>query len=186
MHGTGRLTKSVQALVLLIIIILYLVLTRQYAELKTRPFWGNGGSCAVAADPVVSSANAVQPGIFRRSNHQADFSPRPGQDSSSSCAWSVLFQVIYFGFFPWSLLAVPAMSIAFWQAIQRKNREMIFLLTWIFTVFIGFSISKMKAVWYMNPLYPALALLIAMVGYTIIVSLKMRYPASPLLARLQS
>ena len=42
----------------------------------------------------------------------------------------------------------------------------------------------MKVAWYMNPLYPALALLIARVCYTIIIALKNRYPASPLLAPL--
>lgn len=181
--GLGALTKSVQALVPLIIIILYLVLTLQYAELKTRPFWGMVGLALLLPTLWYLPQMLFSPGFFDVAIVKQIFHRVQGKIHRPHVHGPFyFFQVIYSGFFPWSLVAVPAIGIAFWQAIQRKNREMIFLLTWIFTVFIGFSISKMKAVWYMNPLYPALALLIAMVGYTIIVSLKMRYPASPLLA----
>ncbi len=94
------------------------------------------------------------PGFFDVAIVKQIFSPRPGQDSSSHVHGPFyFFQVIYSGFFPWSLVAVPAIGIAFWQAIQRKNREMIFLLTGSSRCSSVSPSRKMKAVWYMNPLY---------------------------------
>ncbi len=146
--GLGALTKSVQALVPLIIIILYLVLTRQYAELKTRPFWGMVGLALLLPTLWYLPQMLFSPGFFDVAIIKQIFHRVQGKIHRPHVHGPFyFFQVIYFGFFPWSLLAVPAIGIAFWQAIQRKNREMIFLLTWIFTVFIGFSISK-KTVWY--------------------------------------
>lgn len=183
--GFGALTKSVQAFVALIIIVLYLILTKQYAELKTRPFWGMLGFALLLPALWYIPQILFSPGFFEVSIVKQIFHRVQGKIHRPHVQGPFyFFSVIYHGFFPWSLLAVPAIGIGFWQAICRKKREMIFLLTWIFTVFIGFSLSKMKVAWYMNPLYPALALLIAMVGYTIITALKNKYPASPLLAPL--
>ncbi len=183
--GFGALTKSVQALVPLVIVVLYLVLTKQLAELKTVPFWGM--VCLAFLLPALWYVPQMMfsPGFFDVAIVQQIFHRVQGRIHRSHVhgPW-YFFQVIYHGFFPWSLLAVPALGMAFWQAIWRKNREMIFLLTWILTVFLGFSVSKMKVAWYMNPLYPALSLLIAVAGYTLIKTLHDEYPTCPLLAPL--
>jgi 4-amino-4-deoxy-L-arabinose transferase-like glycosyltransferase len=57
------------------------------------------------------------------------------------------------------LLLVPFIVIG--SKNQAGIHKYYFLLTWILVVFIGFSIPISKLVWYVYPLYPALALLLA-------------------------
>lgn len=185
--GLGALTKSVQALVPLVIIVLFLLITRQHVELKTRPFWGMVFLALLLPALWYIPQMIFSPGFFDVAIVQQIFHRVQGKIHRPHVHGPFyFFQVIYHGFFPWSLLALPAIGLGFWQAIRRKNREVIFLLTWILTVFFGFSLSKMKVAWYMNPLYPALSLLIATVCYTTITRLKNEARAYPLLAPLAS
>ncbi|MBD3306956.1 hypothetical protein GF339_11070 [candidate division KSB3 bacterium] len=182
--GLGALTKSVQALVPLAILVVYLVLTRQHAEFKTRAFWGMVVLAIGLPGLWYVSQIFLSPGFFEVAIVQQIFHRVQGKIHPTHVHGPFyFFQVIYEGFFPWSVVAVPALGIGFWQAIRRHNTQMIFLLTWILTVFIGFSISKMKVVWYMHPLYPALALLIAAVFFWTFRVLKAD-TARPLLAPL--
>ncbi len=79
----------------------------------------------------------------------------------------VLFYVgvILIGFFPWSILAVPA-GLRIAAAIRdrdapRQHRAIVFLLCWV-GVYVGlFSLAQTKLPNYVTPCYPALAVLVA-------------------------
>ncbi len=177
--GLGALTKSVQALVPLALMVCYLLLARRYTEFRSRPFWGMVGLALLLPALWYIPQIFVSPGFWDVAIVQQIFHRVQGKIHRPHVHGPFyFFQVIYNGFFPWSLTAVPAMVIGIWQARRRKNETMIFLLTWILLVFIGFSFSKMKVVWYMHPLYPALSLLIAAVGYALIhnTATRLHYP----------
>ena len=50
-------------------------------------------------------------------------------------------------------------NVGLYRIFKEKSKNYIFLFIWILLVFVLFSISKSKLVWYIIPIYPALALL---------------------------
>ena len=61
----------------------------------------------------------------------------------------------------WFLLLIPSFFYSFYQAL-KNNKKYVFLLTYALFVFLFFSISHSKLVWYVIPVYPALALICAL------------------------
>ncbi|MBD3366185.1 phospholipid carrier-dependent glycosyltransferase [candidate division WWE3 bacterium] len=59
----------------------------------------------------------------------------------------------------WFLVLIPALVFAVVRVFRRDNR-IVFLSLWAVFVFLFFSAAKSKLIWYIMPLYPALALLI--------------------------
>jgi len=183
--GLGALTKSVQALIPLGIIVLYLILTRQYGEFKSLPFFGMVFLALLIPALWYVPQAFLRPRFVRLAIIRDIILRAQGKIHVRHIHGPLFyFPTVYDGFFPWSLVALPAIGIGLWQAIFRPSsarlrassdglqthdpvwrykKEMGFLLIWIFIIFIGFSLSKMKVVWYMHPLYPALSMLIAAV-----------------------
>ncbi len=56
----------------------------------------------------------------------------------------------------WFLALIPAYPFA----LFKRDRRLVLPLIWSLAVFLFFSVSKSKLVWYITPLYPALSLLI--------------------------
>ncbi len=65
--------------------------------------------------------------------------------------------VILAGFFPWSIF-LPYGAFTIIKKDKEKFRSHLFLLVWILTFFIFFSISRTKLPTYIFPLFPALAI----------------------------
>jgi len=59
---------------------------------------------------------------------------------------------------PWSLFALP-LVLSLWRDGVRVRSEVVYLLVWIVTGFLVFSLSSGKRTIYILPLYPAAALL---------------------------
>ncbi|GIW69598.1 MAG: hypothetical protein KatS3mg101_0345 [Patescibacteria group bacterium] len=59
----------------------------------------------------------------------------------------------------WFVALLAALPVAVYKATQRGG-VYVFLLIWALFVFLFFSIAKSKLVWYVMPLYPALAFLV--------------------------
>jgi len=167
--GLGALTKSFQGLIPLVIIILYLILTQRWEEFKTIPFLGMVFLALLVPAVWYVPQAFLRPDLFKTVILQDLVQRVQGKIHTRHVQGPFFyFQVIYQGFFPWSLVVPPAIGVGFWQAIRRGRREMGFLLIWILTIFVGFSLSKMKVIWYMHPLYPALAMLLAAAFYSFI------------------
>ncbi len=59
----------------------------------------------------------------------------------------------------WFLALLAALPLAVYRAF-KKQRVYVFLLIWSLFIFLFFSAAKSKLVWYVMPLYPALAFMI--------------------------
>ncbi|KKU30755.1 MAG: Glycosyl transferase family 39 [candidate division WWE3 bacterium GW2011_GWA1_46_21] len=64
----------------------------------------------------------------------------------------------------WFVALLGAFPYSLFFAFVRRNRNYIFLLIWGLFMFLFFSVSKSKIVWYMIPVYPALSLIIGAAG----------------------
>jgi 4-amino-4-deoxy-L-arabinose transferase-like glycosyltransferase len=70
-------------------------------------------------------------------------------------------QVLPTDFLPWSLL-LPAALVAGWRLLRgEERRRWIFLIVWVLTTLVFFSVSPAKRTVYILPLYPAVAILTA-------------------------
>jgi 4-amino-4-deoxy-L-arabinose transferase-like glycosyltransferase len=58
----------------------------------------------------------------------------------------------------WFISFVPGFALFVWRSIKRGGKYF-FLLAWFVLVFLVFSISKSKLVWYIIPLYPAVSIM---------------------------
>lgn len=64
------------------------------------------------------------------------------------------------GFFPWSILTIPLLLDLF--RCRREERSPVrYLLVWIMTVLLGFSVAQTKLPSYLLPAYPAVAIVLA-------------------------
>jgi len=69
--------------------------------------------------------------------------------------------VLLVGFLPWSFFLAPVLH-RFWEQRQDAGREeRLFLVVWVATVLVFFSLARNKLSTYILPAYPALALLSA-------------------------
>ncbi|MFA5146776.1 MAG: glycosyltransferase family 39 protein [Candidatus Omnitrophota bacterium] len=74
--------------------------------------------------------------------------------------------IILGGFFPWSVFLPFGFWYIFTKAFTRSSEyrgPILFVLSWFFVIFIFFSISSTKLPTYVFPLFPALALIVAVV-----------------------
>lgn len=71
--------------------------------------------------------------------------------------------VLLADFFPWSLYLVPACVLGYrlWRSRASQHASVIFLLLWIAFMLMFFSLARNKQEYYLLPLYPAAAALVA-------------------------
>jgi 4-amino-4-deoxy-L-arabinose transferase-like glycosyltransferase len=72
------------------------------------------------------------------------------------------FPVVLAGAFPWTIFLIQALSktiVTVWQD-RRKHQTELFLLLWLTSIFLFFSIPQSKTIGYILPILPALALLV--------------------------
>ena len=80
-------------------------------------------------------------------------------------------------FFPWSLLLPFSCLLIFTNSLKEKRKEFIFLLLWLLANFLFFSISKSKRGFYLLPLTPCVALLVAATWNPLINTIKTYLPS---------
>lgn len=84
------------------------------------------------------------------------------------------FANLLYGALPWSVL-IPFALITFWKRVLKLSDKTYFLIFWIASVFIFFSLAAIKRGDYILPLYPALAILIAYYMQTTFFTQKLKY-----------
>jgi 4-amino-4-deoxy-L-arabinose transferase-like glycosyltransferase len=75
--------------------------------------------------------------------------------------WWFFVPVIFIGIFPWAAF-IPA-GRNDWKNLRDGGRSTRFLICWILVVFVFFSLSHSKLPFYILPVFPALAMLMARV-----------------------
>jgi 4-amino-4-deoxy-L-arabinose transferase-like glycosyltransferase len=161
--GLGFLAKGPVAWLPLPLFALHVVRAGGWDRLRSAP-WIAGGLILVAVSGSwfvllglshgweVVSAFLLEENVGRYLG--ADFGPRRGP--------FYYFGVLLGDFFPWSILLPAALWIAF-RRPARERSAAFFLAAWIVLYLGVFSLSYNKQEYYILPLYPAAALLIA--GY---------------------
>lgn len=154
------LSKGLVALVLLGGALLgYTLLNRDRSPWrKLQPIAGPILFLAVAAPwfVAVSLANPEFPRFFFVHEHFERFLTTV--HSREQPGW--YFLAIYaLGAFPWTLLLLPTLYKAWKQGYSARFSPERFLLVWVLSTFVFFSLSSSKMAPYLLPIFPALALM---------------------------
>jgi 4-amino-4-deoxy-L-arabinose transferase-like glycosyltransferase len=82
-------------------------------------------------------------------------------------------------FFPWSLLVPFSCLLVFSKPLREKKKELIFFFLWFLANFLFLSISKSKRGFYLLPLAPGIALLVAATWNPLITTIRTHFPSKP-------
>ncbi|GAK61000.1 glycosyl transferase, family 39 [Candidatus Vecturithrix granuli] len=82
--------------------------------------------------------------------------------------WYFYVAVLYQHYQPWVLFLPFGLSYGVYQSFMKKARGSLLLVVWSIVVFGGFSIAQLRLSWYINPAFPAFALLIGSFFYAIL------------------
>ncbi|MBC7262812.1 MAG: glycosyltransferase family 39 protein [Chloroflexi bacterium] len=160
--GLALMTKSAAALVHYGIITLYLFLSQGPRLFRRAEFWAGLGVSALIGLPWYLYQLVIHGyEFFFRFVILHIFGYASGwQGHTETTPWFYL-GVIRNGF-PVSWLAmIPAAGYGLWQVIYKRGYQWLLLLCWVVVPLILFSAANTRIAWYIQPTYPALALLIA-------------------------
>ena len=172
MSGTS-LTKNWMGIGPLVIVVGYLILSREFTELKRKPFYIMVG-LSLLLPSLWFLPNVIWiPGYFERSFVKNMVGRMTGTTHSkfTQDLWFYA-NILYRYFSPWWQLLFVVLPFSLWKAFAKHEKIFLFLLVWGGVIFGGFSMAKLKLGWYINPVFPPLALLIGASMYGIFVTLQ--------------
>lgn len=120
--------------------------------------WGLLVTLVVAA-PWFIAVSLKHPGFLNYFFIKQQFSRFVANVFDRERPWWFFIPVVLGGLFPW--MAFLPFSRAGWRSLYAGSRADRFLLCWIAVVFVFFSASHSKLPFYILPIFPALAMLIA-------------------------
>lgn len=85
---------------------------------------------------------------------------RAAQDGNAG-DWRFYFGVLRVGLPRWWWLAWPALALVAWHAAYRRDPRALLLLAWAVVPFGMYTLAVTKLPWYILPMYPALAIMVA-------------------------
>ena len=139
----------------------YVFVQRDWARLR-RLHWRAGGAlfAAIAAPwfVAVSMANPEFLGFFFVQEHLERFLTKA--HGHYEPPWYFV-PILLGGLAPWTLVLFAALGPAWSGDREASFRPLRFLLVWVVVVFVFFSLSGSKLTFYIAPIFPALAVLIA-------------------------
>ncbi|GJL65923.1 MAG: hypothetical protein NPIRA05_08940 [Nitrospirales bacterium] len=166
----GAMVKNFHALALpVLLFFMLLVIRRDAAPLKTSSFWA-GASIAVGIlglyyaylgqeffQHYVLKENVLR---MLRVAGDTQSSLLDGYLGKRPIIWYGI--VIWFDFFPWSVLLPSALLLLWKQRMVSDSPREMFLLVWVLGYFLAFSLFPEKHERYLMPMVPGVAV---MVGY---------------------
>jgi len=142
------------------IIVLYIVLTQRWTELK---------SMKLPAGIFIYAAVALPWYVIMYQLHGAAFIDTfigfhnvtrfTSPEHPEGVLWYYFIPVLLLGFFPWSAVMLQAA----WSSLTSSNRgfsKLAFLNIWAWFIFLFFTVSRTKLVSYILPMYPPLAMIV--------------------------
>jgi 4-amino-4-deoxy-L-arabinose transferase-like glycosyltransferase len=167
--GLAVLTKGPVGIVIpgLIVVLFLAVRGGAWGTLSRLPWWRMAAVFLVIVAPwylleLQARGWAFVEGFFLKHNVRRF----TGVISGHAGPFYYYVPVVAVGFFPWTALLMPAMRWAWpsgWRGLRRPtDREALglFLLIWVGTVFVFFSLAGTKLPNYVAALFPPLALLV--------------------------
>jgi len=89
-------------------------------------------------------------------------------------SWYYYFTILADYFFPWVVLTPFALIFGWFKAFLKREKWALLLVIWICVILGGFSIARLKLGWYINPVFPPLALLLGYFLYELGTMLRVR------------
>lgn len=159
--GLALLTKSFNALLIPLLCWLYAFLAGERETLKKKEYWaGLALALAIAAPWHVWLASVSPQGLARlfEINYPE---PRPPGGLAGEAYFYVRTMVNKFH--PWILVGIVSAPLCLINAIREREKETIFLSTWIFFSLAILTLLPQKSALAVLPIYPALSLTVGMV-----------------------
>lgn len=167
--GLASLTKNLAGFIPLGIAILYLVVSGKWKIYqKQRIAFSILLLLIISFSWIIAMAVIHQEDFLRnyflRQIYQRAVSDEfvSGMDEARVWHRGLLFIVrtMFSGFFPWSLLAIPALIHGIFMFREWRKAKQLLPLLWFFVYLTGLVIFKNKFHWYIIPLYPPLCILV--------------------------
>jgi 4-amino-4-deoxy-L-arabinose transferase-like glycosyltransferase len=160
--GLAVLTKAWPGLFAVLIALAYRLLTRK-GRMPDLGFWGIAGVLAAAVIlPWHLWQYNMHGRLFLREYVGLNLMERVFHviEENQGGPWFYL-DVVRRGFSVWGYVLPPASLWAVWRAWRKGDRGAVLLLSWVAIPLLLFSIAQTKLGWYINLIYPPLALLLA-------------------------
>ena len=166
----SSLTKLWMGVGALVIMIGYMILAGKFKEIWRRDFLIMALiSILLPLAWLIPHVLSV-PGFFRAAvaanivgritgTFHSDFAKGP---------WYFYAITLYQRYQPWVLFLPFALGYGMYQGLAKKAQVPLLLLVWSIVVFGGFSAAKLRLSWYINPVFPACALLIGSFFYAVL------------------
>lgn len=142
------------------IVFLYLLLTRNWSQLKSMKIPSGLFFYAIVAAPWYYIMYNIHGSVFIETFlgfHNITRFTSP--EHPEGVLWYYYIPVLILGFFPWTTIMVQSM----WASLTKSKANfsaLLFLNIWAIFIFAFFTISQTKLVSYILPMYPPLAMIV--------------------------
>jgi len=156
------MTKGTGAIIIPVIVTVYLFVSKQLSLVKEKQFlWG-----AFLSFLILLFWHGIAFMHYREGFVQGYFIKHLLMRTTTSVEGHYGDLFTYFGVLgnkgrPWGAIGIIAFIAAVYMIILKKDKKHILPVIWVAVVFLIFSLVKTKLYWYILPIYPALAILIA-------------------------
>jgi 4-amino-4-deoxy-L-arabinose transferase-like glycosyltransferase len=150
----------------LLLIITYSLFLRDFQALKRWGFWVGGILFVIvikASAAMLGSSFQYHFGLGSLLLHASDWSSLGG--AGSSMKFPAYLYLIWFDFFPWSVLIPSSLIVLFKMRPFRNNPAVLLILLWFLGYLLVLCLSKYSREPYLMPLVPGFALAI---GYYLV------------------
>jgi len=150
----------------LLLIITYSLLLRDFQALKRWGFWVGGMLFVIAIKgfaALLGPSFQYHFGLGSVLLHASDWSSLGG--AGNSMKFPAYVYLIWFDFFPWSVLIPSSLIVLFRMRPFRNNPAVLFILLWFLGYLLVLCLSKYSREPYLMPLVPGFALAI---GYYLV------------------
>ena len=160
--GLAVMTKGFAAFFVVPLTWIYCIWTGETQILKRRAYWLGWLAALVIASPWhlyewVMHRDAFMNGVVVKNFVERTMHAIEGHHGR----WDYYIRTMTNKYHPWTLISIFSAPLFLFKAVKDRDKEIIFIASWIFTVFFIITLVQTKLRWYIIPLYPALSLSVA-------------------------
>jgi 4-amino-4-deoxy-L-arabinose transferase-like glycosyltransferase len=163
--GIGFIVKSLAMVPLVAVVVLGAVLLRLLGAAVTRRHWRALGGALLIAVLIALPWHLIEWAkygrVFLHDYVLIHLSKGTGVQDSNTGDWWFYLAVLRQGMPRWWWFTVPALALATWNLVRKRDARALLLVVWVVIPLAFFTAVATKLPWYVLPIYPALALLTA-------------------------